>query len=81
MFEIPHRICFEIQGIAHDENGAPAPTGLCITVAFPLQIPYEKLAECVNIPGVLKMSCLDGIVSPEDVRIITPEEYDERYGG
>lgn len=46
-----------------------------------MQIPYEKLAECVNIPGVLKMSCLDGIVSPEDVRIITPEEYDERYGG
>lgn len=76
-----HRICFEVQGIARDEHGNPAPAGLCITVDLAVDVPYEKLAASVDIPSLLKAACLDGIATPEDVRIISPEEYDEEYGG
>ena len=77
------RLCFEVDGLAEDEHGNPGPCGLAMTIEIEnLDEPpaYEKLAAAVNIPGVLKEFCLDGIVKPEDVRIITPEEYEERYG-
>ncbi len=43
-------------------------------------IDYRALAASVNKEGVLRTTCLDGIVRPEDVKIITPDEYDEKYG-
>ena len=75
------RICFEIDGLAEDEYGNPAPAGLDITLGeTEKQIDYQDLARNINVDGVLKSVCLDGVVKPENVRIITPEEYDEKYG-
>lgn len=75
-----HRICFEVQGIARDEHGNPATAGLSISVDLPIEVPYDELAASVDIPTLLKATCLDGFATPDDVRIITPEEHDERYG-
>lgn len=77
------KLFFEIDGIAEDANGNPGATGLSITMEVEdlKEIPtYEQLVADVNIPGVLKVCNLEGVVKPEAVRIITPEEYAERYG-
>lgn len=75
------RICLEIDGIAQDEQGNPCPAGLQIDLGETDQtIDYQELTSALNIPGILNMTCLSAHVKPEDVRVITPEEYDERYG-
>ena len=75
------RMCFEIQGLARDENGEPCTSGFQIVLEGVTQeIEYEVLAQNISIPGVLKCAFLSEIVKPEDVRIITPEEYDRLYG-
>lgn len=75
------RICLEVQGIAEDKDGNPCPAGIAITVGeTEKEIPYEKLAANLNIPEVLKLAWLDGVATPDDVTIITPEQYDEKYG-
>lgn len=74
------RICFEIMGLSHDDDGNPCATGMEIEIGeSEKEIPYEVLTKDINIPGILKMSLLDGYVKPENVTIITPKEYDERY--
>lgn len=75
------RICFEIAGLAEDEAGNPAPTGLVMTLGETAkEFDYWKLVRNVSIEGVLKTTCLDGIVKPEDVKVISLEEYDQKYG-
>ena len=75
------RICFEIDGLAELEDGTPAPAGLAMTLGeTEKQVDYWEFTRNVSIENVLKFTCLDGIVKPEDVRFITPEEYDEKYG-
>lgn len=44
------------------------------------EVPYEELTKDVNIESILETICLNGVVKPEDVKIITPEEYDLNYG-
>lgn len=75
------RVCFEIDGIAEDEQGNPCPAGLQITIGeSEKEIPYEELIADIDIPAMLRGVGLGSIVKTEDVRVITPEEYDERYG-
>lgn len=75
------RICLEIDGLGEDELGNPCPAGVQIDLGeTEHDIDYHELTEELNIPGILKFICLDHMVSPNDVRVITPEEYDERYG-
>lgn len=75
------RVYFEVNGIAQSESGMPCPAGLQITVGETDQeFGYMELAQAVDISKVLKMACLDGYVKPEDVKIITPEEYDQHFG-
>lgn len=45
------------------------------------EISYEELTKNMNIESILKFVCLDGVVRSEDVKIITPEEYELNYGG
>lgn len=74
------RICLEIDGFAEDENGYPCPAGLQMDFGdFCIDVPYEELTKNVNIPETLRIVCLE-TVPLSAVRIITPEEYDERYG-
>lgn len=79
------RICLEVNGLAEDEHGNPRPVGVCLEMEYPGEqaITKEKYKELMNqlsISGILKATFLDSIVSPENCRLITPEEYDERYG-
>lgn len=77
------KLFFEIDGIAEDANGNPGAVGLSITMEVEdlEKVPtYEQLAADVSIPGVLNACNLEGVVKPEAVRVITPEEYAERYG-
>lgn len=75
------RICFEINGLGEDEYGNPAPAGLAVTLGeTKAHVDYQELVQLVDIAGVLKSVYLNDIVRPEDVRIITPEEYNEKYG-
>ena len=75
------RICFEVHGLAVDENGLPCPAGMQISFGqTEKEINYKDLVESISIPGVLHFAALESTVKPEDVKIITPEEYDERYG-
>lgn len=79
------RICLEAYGIAEDEQGNPRPAGICLEIEYtggeaisPER--YKEIMDRVSIPEVLEAASLDSFVSPEDCRMITPEEYDERYG-
>ena len=74
------RICFEL--CTRDEAGNIADTfGLAMAIGeSDREIDYQKLTASVNKEGVLRTTCLDSLVKPEDVKIITPEEYDEKYG-
>ena len=41
---------------------------------------YESLLEQVKIEEVLRLTCLDKLYKPADCRLITPDEYDRKYG-
>lgn len=72
------RCCFEIAGMAQDVNGNPAPAGMQIVLGeSPKEWPYEELMKDPPTDALARLLN----VKPEDVTIITPEEYDERYGG
>ena len=74
------RACFEIDDIAEDEHGNPCPAGVQLDLGeCSKDVPYKELVENINIPAMLNLLCLD-FVSPSAVRVITPEEYDEKYG-
>ncbi len=75
------KLFFELS--TRDEDGNIDNTfGLAMTFGeTEKEIDYRALTASVNKEGVLRAICLDGIVKPEDVKIITPEEYDEEYGG
>ena len=75
------RICLEINGVAEDDQGNPCPAGLQITLGeTDEEIPYEELTKDLDISKLLAGAGLSSFAKPEDVTIITPEEYDERYG-
>ena len=74
------RVCFEIDGIAEDEFGEPCPAGLQLDFGEATKdISYDELTKNIKIPRLLELACL-GHIPTSDVRIITPEEYDEKYG-
>lgn len=71
------RACFEIAGMAADENGNPKPAGLQICLGESVkEWPYEDLITHVDIDKVAALVNAD----PAAITIITPQEYDERYG-
>ena len=79
------RICLEADGLAEDEHGNPCPAGICLEMEYTGEKTispeeYKKGMNQISIPAVLKAACLDNIIKPESCRLITPEEYDQRYG-
>lgn len=75
------RICFEIFGLGEDENGNRAYAGACLTLGeTEKEIDYAELVKNINKGELLELCLLGGSFSPDDVRIITPEEYDSEYG-
>lgn len=59
--------------------------GLCLTLGEdtdPEATPeeYAELVDQISIEDVLKAAMLDGLYTPADCRLISPEEYDRKYG-
>lgn len=74
-------IYFEIWGLATDEDGNPDYAGMKIKLGeIEKEIDYKELTKNINIKGILEMALLERIVEEKDTRIITPEEYKEKYG-
>lgn len=75
------RICFEVNGLGIGEGGEPCPCGLQISFGeTEKNFDYKELAGSINIPELLKATFLEEYVAPENVKIISPEEYDLKYG-
>lgn len=75
------RICFSANGLASDEAGLPCPSGIQIDLGeTEKEIDYAALTKDISIPEILAYVGLDGIVNPEDVKVISPEEYDRCFG-
>lgn len=63
------RVCFEMT--TTDEDGESAAFGVAVNLGeTEKQLDYQELTQNINIGGVLKVTCLDGIVRPENVRVI-----------
>lgn len=77
------RLCFEVQGLAIDEDGNSCSAGMQIILEGELKkgITYEELTKDLDIPAVLEFFGMEGVADPADIRLITPEEYDKEYGG
>ena len=70
-------IYFEVAGMVQDEHGNPSLVGVKVSIGESLkEIPYDVLTHNLNLNAIAKTLN----VQPEDVAIITPEEYEERYG-
>lgn len=73
------RICFEV---STTDNGEPCTFGMQLSLGGTSKaVEYEELAKAVDIDKLISVACLDTLgVKKEDVRIITPEEYNALYG-
>ena len=75
------RVCFEIDRDIRFADGTPAAFGVELVIGeSATPVDYQELTEAVDKVGLLRTCCLDSIVKPEDIRFITPEEYDLEYG-
>ena len=79
------RLCLEVQGLGQDDFGTPCPAGVCLTLGHEdaeemTGAEYETFLQQVKIEEVLRLVCLDKLYTPADCRLITPEEYDRKYG-
>ncbi len=78
------RVCIEAMLPAISNSEDRTPVGLEMVFGETEQaVDYAKIAELFEEVGkndIIKLFCLEAICQPEDIRIITPEEYDEEYG-
>lgn len=75
------KVYCKVNGPEVDENGNPIAAGLIADFGeIEKDISYEELTANINKEKLLELACLDGIVKPEDVEIITPEEYYKDFG-
>lgn len=75
------RIAFKIWGVIKNEDGSPHPIGVCLDAGeTEADIPYEELAAHINKEAILEHLGMSGTVHPDDMELITPEEYDQEYG-
>lgn len=74
------KICFEVANLGVDDDGNRCPVGLSMEFDVNKEVPFEFLKDNIKLEGVLKMACLDSIATVDDVKLITEEEYEEKYG-
>ena len=79
------RLCLEVQGLGQDDFGTPCPAGVCRTLGDEdaeemTGAEYKTFLQQVKIEEVLRLVCLDKLYTPADCRLITPDEYDRKYG-
>ena len=73
------QICFEVSIM---DNGEPCKFGMSVSLGETSKtVDYEELAKAVDMDKLISVTSLDAIgVTKEDVKIITPDVYDELYG-
>lgn len=73
------RICFEVAVVS---NGEPGTFGMQVSLGETNKVvEYETIAKAIDVDKLISVACLGTLgVKKEDVRIITPEEYDALYG-
>ncbi len=68
------RICFRIT-IDGEE-----PLGMALMLdGIRDDVTYEELAKNVNKTKVLELTCLDGVATPDQMEIITQEQFEEEF--
>ena len=71
----------EKAGMAFDRNGAPAKCGLSMNLGkAPVPHSYSELMRKCPQCREATSEMTHGFVKPDDLRIITPEEYQRLYG-
>lgn len=75
-----------MQGLGEDEFGTPCPAGVCLQFGDDgaeemTGEEYRDYIQQVKVEHVLAVAMLDHQFTPADCRLITPEEYDRKYGG
>lgn len=69
---VENRVCFTVRGEFRAQMSFEANN----------TVPYEDLCKCVNKDTLVELMCLDSLgYTGDDIQFITPEEYDEEYGG
>jgi len=74
----------EALGFLEDECGNPAHGGMAITLGNfkpGCEIPYSELIKNVDPMDLVSKLLPEVAKILSDVRFITPEEHDEKYGG
>ena len=74
-------IYLKIFGLAEDEDGNDAYAGVKIGLGEVSKLPpYDEIARSIKKEALPNLICMQGLVKPEDIVIITPEEYERDYG-
>lgn len=73
------RVCFEV---SVEEDGQPCTFGMQISCGETSRdVDYKTLSEAVDVEKLISLACLDSLgVTKDNVKIITPDVYDELYG-
>lgn len=87
MEELKACLYFKVFGMAHDEDGKPCYAGMKINFGrVNKDVAYSEIQKKVtDTPNwkehILRFAHLDTVgIKPENIDIITPEEYDRDYG-
>ena len=72
------RICFEVSTM---DNGEPCEFGMQLSLGETSnEVDYETLAKAIDVDKLISLACLGTLgVKKDDIRIITPAEYDALY--
>lgn len=74
------RACFEAKACLDPKEGYCL-LGLQLNITdAKRQVPYDELTRDVDPMAVIREFGLEEFIRPENIRVITPEEYDEKYG-
>lgn len=72
------RICFRITMTGDD--GKPEQHGMCFELKHVKEgVTAEQLAACLDKQGLIDVVGLTGHVTPEQMELITPEQFDAEF--
>jgi len=73
------RICYKIT--LTGENGQPEHHGMSLELdAIKEGITYQQLAAVIDKQKLIDMACLTDVVKPDQMELITPEDFDKEFG-
>lgn len=74
-------VYLEVDGLAVDENGKPAPAVIKLDFGeLKKTVTYEEITKNLDIAKLFAAMPGLSALDPAKTHVITPEEYDKRYG-